>query len=420
MGPAGGAVSGDGPGVSATAINVGLYYAADAQAADQALGAAYNPGDTKAEEQAVIDYVNAHGGVAHRKLNPLWFKASVSQDANTTFQQECAYWTQDNKSFVLEGGSPILDQCTADAHAIGVLAGAITLETTAQNTKYPAGINLTGTSIDRGMRYTVEGLAAQGYFSPGAKVGIATWDAAFYHYGVDNAANPALAALGLHNVPVEYIAVPNQYGDLGATSASVSSAVLKFKELGIDHVLLFDGPAGVNASGILVLEWMQQSQSQGFQPRYGLNSTSGFSSLASDYPAQQMVNSVGVSWQPWGDTNQADYPTSKLTPAGQLCMKIEDAAGQHATSNSQIAVQLFFCDKYFFLKQVLDPVTGPLNQQTALAAINSSGSSYQPLSTFGLTLNAQRHDGASKVANMAFVPSCTCYRYTSAPYAPGG
>ncbi|HVB26975.1 MAG TPA: hypothetical protein VNE21_03560 [Mycobacteriales bacterium] len=413
--------SGDGPGVTATTINVGVAYDPDASTADSALGAANaNPGDQKVQQQAVIDYVNTHGGVAHRKLVPIWYQATVNNSATTTDSQACAAWTQDTKTFVFTiGGTPIFDQCTANAHAIADITGATALETTPTNEKYPADINLTALSIDRAMRVTVQGLAQQGYFSHGAKVGIATWDDPNYHYGIGAAAQPALAAVGLHNVPVEYIAVPQSYGDLSATSASVSSAVLKFHQQGIDHVLLFDGPAGVNSSGILVIEWTNQAQSQRYFPRYGLNSTSGLSTLAPDLPAQQLAGSLAVGWYPTLDETTADYPTSKLPPAGRLCQKIMAAAGQPASGNNQLSLELAECDSFFFLQQVLDPITGPLNQKTALAAIDAIGSRYTPLSTFGVYLSSTRHDGASLVSNAAFVASCTCYRYTGSPYNPG-
>lgn len=76
---------GDGPGVTKTTINVGAVYDPDAAAADSAIGlAGANPGDVKAETEAVIKYVNSHGGVAHRKLNPIWYKESVSDPASTS------------------------------------------------------------------------------------------------------------------------------------------------------------------------------------------------------------------------------------------------------------------------------------------------------------------------------------------------
>lgn len=418
-GSASGVETGDGPGVTATTINIGAVYDPDAAAADSAIGAAgANPGDVKAETEAVVKYINAHGGVAHRRVNPIWYKESVSDPASTTFQRMCSTWTQDNKVFVFQAGAPILDQCTANAHGVAVDAGQIVEETTAQDRKYPADINISSFTIDHSMAVTVNGLAKQGYFSNGAKVGIVTWDDPYYRYGISAGANPALARLGLKNLPVQYVAVPQSYGDLGATSSSAGSAVLKFRTQGIDHVIVFDGPAGVASGAILWLEWSQQANSQQYYPRHGLNSTSGFNALASDIPQKEMENSVGVGWLPSLEETSTDWANTPLSSNSKLCMQIMKDAGQQQSGANAQAVQFAICDTLFFLKQVFDPITGPLNQQTALAAINAVGTRYSPMLTFGLNINAQRHDGAVLVRNMAFQDSCTCYRYTSQPYNP--
>lgn len=413
--------SGNGPGVTASTIYVAAAYDPDAAAADSALGAAnLNPGNTQAEENAVVKYVNAHGGVDGRKVQLVWYQESVQNTASTTDEQACQTWTQDNKSFILAAGTPILDQCTANAHAVALDFGVITEETTAMDARYPADFDVTGPTIDHSMAITINGLARQGYFSSGAKVGIVTWDDPYYTYSISAAAVPALDALGIKNVPVEYITEPQSYGDLGATSSSVSSAVLKFRAEGINHVIIFDGPAGVNSSGVLALEWMQQANSQMYYPRYGLNSTSGFSTTAPDMPEKELVNSIGVGWDPFLDETSSDYPPSKLDPAGQLCLKIMNSAGQNEEgSPNALGIQMAFCDEFFFMQQVFAHVN-PLNQQTAIAAIDRVGGSFHPIETFGTYLSASRHDGLSAVRNIAFFPSCTCYRYTSGSYNPYG
>lgn len=330
----------------------------------------------------------------------------------------CSTWTQDNKVFVFQAGSPILDQCTADAHGVAVDTGRLIEETTAQNRKYPADINISSFTIDHSMTVTINGLAKQGYFSKGAKVGIVTWDDPYYRYGISTGANPALARLGLKGVPVQYVAVPQSYGDLGATSSSAGSAVLKFRTEGIDHVIVFDGPAGVASGAILWAEWSQQANSQQYYPRHGLNSTSGFNALASDIPQKEMENSVGVGWFPSLEETSTDWAGTPLSTNAKLCLQIMKAAGQQQSGANAQAVQFSICDAIFFLKQVFDPITGPLNQQTALAAINAVGAHFVPSLTFGLNITAQRHDGATLVRNMAFQDGCTCYRYTSQPYNP--
>jgi hypothetical protein len=419
-----GSSAANGPGVTSSTIYVGEVYEPDTAAADAALGAAQaDPGDTKAETTAVIRYINTHGGIAGRKIVPIWYRANLNDSATTSAQQACALWTQDHKVFVLSGGdfrgaSELMDQCTAHEGGIQVNSGQITLETTALNAQFPADINLNGLTNDRAMGYTIAGLAQQDYFTSGARVGIATWDDANFRYGVSRVALPALARLGLRNVPVEYVKSPPSYGDLSSTTASVSSAVLKFSQLHIDHVILFDGATGVAGGGILTLEWMQQAHSQRYDPRYGLNSGGGFNALGSALPADQLANSTGVSWEPPLDETSTDFNATKLSAKAKLCRQIMDKAGQQVSGNNAVAIQFAICDHYFFLKQALDHVTGPLNQQSALAAINAVGAGYRGLVNFGVAVSAQRHDMPYLVRNMAYQQGCKCFKYVGRIYHP--
>jgi hypothetical protein len=312
----------------------------------------------------------------------------------------------------------LLDECTAKSGGIALIAGGIVLETTAQNQKYPQDINITSFTIDHSMSVTINGLQKQGYFSKGAKVGVITWDDPYYHYGMSKAGLPALAALGLHNVPVQYVTVPQAAQDVGETSASAGNAVLKFRTMGIDHVIVFDGPAGITSSGILWLEWAQQANSQHYYPKHGLNSTSGFNAFGSEVPQQELEGAQGVGWLPSLEETSTDWANTPLPPNGHLCFKIMKDAGQQQSGANAQAVQLAICDTFFFLKQTLDKVTGPLNRTTALAAINGIGTAFAPSVTFGLDINANKHDGADLVRNMQFQDGCKCFRYTSRAYNP--
>ena len=410
----------NGPGITATTIYLGAVYDPDAAAADAGLGAAgLNPGDVKAETEAVYKYINAHGGIAHRKAVPVWYQQSVSNDASTTAQAQCATWTQDNKVFVMENEVPIIDQCAQTAGAINVSAGEITAETSAALQKFPAVYNMSGLANDRAMRYTIEGLAKLGYFAKGAKVGIATWDDPVFSYSIQHGAVPALAKLGLKNVPVKYITSPQSYGDVGATSASARSAILSFQTSGIDHVILFDGQSGVNSSGILVIEWMNQAQSQGYNPKYGLNSTSGLSTIAPDVPSQQLPGAEGVGWVPGIDLDNADFAALPMTAEGKLCLQIMKDAGQQQSGANAITIQLGICDKLFLLKRVFDAMTGPINQATAEAALNALGTTFQPSVTFGQQFSTSRHDGAYLVRNAIYNSGCGCFKYAGQAYNPG-
>ena len=408
----------NGPGVSATTINVAAAYDPNSGTENQVVGATgTNPGDARTQTNAVVNYINAHGGIGGRKINLIWFQINDTQQADALRQSACSYWTQDNKTFVLAGGSPIYDQCTAKAGGIGPYSYYAS-ETTAILQQYPADINVSGFTIDRSEKVTVEGLADQGYFN-GAKVGVITWDDPAYHYGIDNAAKPALARAGVANSEIDYLPVPSSYNDLGATSAAIGSAVLKFRSDGIDHVVIFDGAAGITGSGFMTLEWMQAANSQRYYPRYGMNTLTGLSSIAADVPAAQLANAIGIGWSPALDLDTVDYAALPSTPQQNLCIQLMTAAGQAPSNGNERSTELSTCDGFFFLQAALGKVKGPLNQATALAAIDGLGSSYQDLTTFGIDITATQHDGATLVRNAAFNGSCDCFKYTSAAYNPG-
>ena len=63
-------------------------------------------------------------------------------------------------------------------------------------------------------------------------------------------------------------------------------------------------------------------------------------------------------------------------------------------------------------------MTGALNQRTVVDAINAVGSGFVPGLTFGVRLNAQKHDGADAVRTMVWLDSCSCFRYSGQPYSP--
>lgn len=415
--------AGEGPGVTPTAIYVGESWDPNVATADATIGAASgDPGDVHAETNAMISYINDHGGVAHRKLVAVWHQISTSDDASTSAEATCQAWTHDNKVFVLSGGNftgagTLMDECAKREGGIELVGGSITMQTTAVEAQYPASFDLNGLSNDRAMRYTVAGLSQLGYLAAGARVGIVTWDDPFFRYGVTHDAAPALSALGFDHVPVAYVSSPSSYGDLAATSAAVSNAVLKFSST-VDHVIIFDGASGVTGGGILTLEWMQQAHSQHYRPRYGLDSGSGFNALAGDLPADQLVNSVGVGWMPALEQTSQDFDAMKKPAQAELCKRLMEKAGQQATSANAVANQLGICDYYFLLKQALDGVQGPLNQLTAVAALNAIGTRHQSLVNFGAEIDPQRRDLPYLVRNMTYQKPCSCFRYVGRIYNP--
>jgi hypothetical protein len=110
----------------------------------------------------------------------------------------------------------------------------------------------------------------------------------------------------------------------------------------------------------------------------------------------------------------------KTPPAAKLCRQIMDRAGQHVSGANAIVLQYAACDYYFLLKQALDPIRGPINQATAIAAFNAIGTHHQSIVNFGARVDAQHHDMPYLVRNMTYRGDCACFRYTGRVYNPAG
>ena len=97
-----------GLGVTGRTITVGISYTRNADTANAGIGASgITSGDEVADSQAVIDEINARGGVAGRKLVGLFhpYDATSTSTGDSQDASACSDYTQDHKVIaVLSGG----------------------------------------------------------------------------------------------------------------------------------------------------------------------------------------------------------------------------------------------------------------------------------------------------------------------------
>jgi hypothetical protein len=108
--PAGAGVKG----VTDKAVQVGIWYWEPGSAGATVSGVGGLGGTTsifprRSDIQKIVDHVNATGGMAGRKLEPVYFEgdAAVAANVSTRDQEEqraCATWTEDHHVFALERG----------------------------------------------------------------------------------------------------------------------------------------------------------------------------------------------------------------------------------------------------------------------------------------------------------------------------
>jgi hypothetical protein len=410
------------PGVTATTIYVGAGYQLDEGFANSAaFGSSLNGGDYRVYYNIVIRDINKHGGIAGRKIVPVYheFHAYSTQTLEQQYEAACNTWTKDNKYSVfaiLDSGRPVVRECARKA---GVAEfGGVTSSVPQTFRQYPNYVEISGLNMVREGNVTVGGLARQKYFDPGALIGIVTWDDSNHRTGVKDGYIRALRSRGL-SLATEpaFIHVPESFQDLGATSADVSAAVLRFSTLKINHVLVLDGPAGECKGGCLTTLFLREAQSQNYHPRYGFNENNGPQGGKDEglYPAEQLPGSVAVLWSDDEDTEDV---AGNKNPARERCEALFKKNGldiEGANENAR-ANALGICAELWFMQAAAARMPGPLSVSNFMAGVDRLGYSFNDPTIYLAHFSPSQHDGIAAARNARYVKSCECYRFSGGVY----
>ena len=398
-GPAGAAL-----GVTDKTIKIGVYTVQGFSSFGASVGVNVSTGDQAAEARAVIAYLNAHGGLAGRKIEPVIHDFNIPEAANnpnTEYQAACAAWTQDTRVYAVI--SPVgtvnntLYDCLSKAGVPTVSAGES--EDASFFQRYdPWFYQPTDMNLRRILSDNVDALSSVGFFGAHPKVGVIYADTANELEAVNEGLKPALARHGMSLA--DSFAVPA--GDSG--SAAYSNAVLRFKAEGITHVMFtyLGSP----------LEFMINAQSQGYHPHYALHSrNSPAALLQGNAPAAQQAGSMGMGWQPMNDVDTSHDP-GIFSDREKLCLKIIKDSGQDTSSRATALTGLWICDNLFFLHDAL--LHAPTFTIAGLQAGAESLTHYDAASTFSSRFAPGRlHDGAAVYRIFAYKANCSCYAYVT-------
>jgi hypothetical protein len=415
-----GSVAGDGPGVTATTITLGISYYQSAAAANAALGAkGVDTGDPVAGSKVLINAINKSGGIAGRQVKALFYPIDPQSSTPyaTEAQAECTYFTQDHKVFALIDGAPAADAraCLAKRGVLD-MRGPIVSAALASNE-----LDAYASVLGRAFTAMVPSLSQQGWFSPWnrvtaspgttrAKVGIVTPDSVDDDRAVDGVLIPALRKVGYAPAAGDVIRIsePGGFSDDGATVAAIDNAVLKLNADGVDHVILVDG------NGSLSLLFNNDAYSQNYFPRYGGSSGSAWQVLlsAGDLQPKTLQGAMGIGWQPLFDVpyQHGDGPYSNQ--ARHRCFAMFAAAGMPHTDDATAGGQAEGCDVAFLLGTALHGYTGPVNMSVLLQRVDSLGTSYPLASGFESRFGPAQHDGNGAYLAMRFDNGCGCIRYS--------
>jgi ABC-type branched-subunit amino acid transport system substrate-binding protein len=386
-------------GFTATDIKVGVSISSDGNAALSAFGAnGVQFPDGKGLVNAYTGYLNRTGGIAGRKVKPVFYDYRASGNVETSDAAACAAWTQDDHVVAAlgiragtTGSNDALTPCLSKA-GVPWMSGRGDQQKFQQ---YPS--TLYGPSImntTRLERAIVDGLSGDGFFAPKAKIGVVYQDNLEMSRAVDQGLVPALRAHGLSIF--KKAAVGNAFTES-------SNIELQFATAGVTHVLF------VAPGGAAPWQFMQSASQNQHHYRYGVSSD--------DYPAvvleqlapkDQLATTSGFGYVPVGDVNaqQAPAPTKGLA----ACLKVFHDAGYDTSSSTSQLAMAFVCDPFQALRAGW---TGEAQLSTLSLrdGIERLGRSFGVAGAFVARFGSGRHDGAAAYRMLHFGSSCSCFQY---------
>jgi hypothetical protein len=325
---------------------------------------------------------------------------------------------------VFDRGRDTFNECIQKRGSFNIADGGVSDSANSTYKRFPYYMELSTLNLDRSAAIEPRLFNAQGYFSgwdanlgaPGsakAKVGIVTYDFPTFRHAVDDVMVPALRAIGHAPDPndIRRVTWLQSNNDTGALAAAVSSAVLRFRQDGVTHVIIHDERA------LVTLLFIREADSQRFRPRYGLNSQNGVQVLVDggNLNAQQLNGALGIGWSPSLDitpsqnTDNGPYSNN----ARRRCMALMKAKGFTFADANAEGVALGDCNVLYFFQQVGNAVKGTLNRDSFIAAVNALDTRFENAGTFANRYNSAHHDGVAAVRQWKWDAGCSCGKYTS-------
>ncbi|HVF76458.1 MAG TPA: ABC transporter substrate-binding protein [Acidimicrobiales bacterium] len=406
-----------GTGITPTTITVGITWLDIT-----ALFAAFAPtarneakATSKEAAQAVVDWMNKNGGIAGRKIVPIYHEYPVhaAAQASTRSQAEqstCDAFTQDAKAFAalpLFSSEGIFNTCAAKRKMISTVIGNLDeimdKKRTAELGAY--WYRLDGMGGERREEVTVAQLQRRGFFAPGSKVGLLITDTPTARRLSEQVLEPALARIGANVVEKAY------YFD----DQNLSTTVLRFQTLGIDRIMW----GNCFSCQVSVANFMATAQNQDYDPVYGLTTQNTIGALRTlGAPKEQLVNAVAFGWKPGTDlaTNNVEPP--RPGPQATCRQAIVEAGMGNDFPPGYEGVYEAICEQLFFLKRGLEAAPS-LTAEGLRQVVESQGP--QPgVGTFRVHFTKDRHDGVVAVRDLYFGAQCDCWSYRGPEHAATG
>ena len=385
------------------AVAIGIHVSEDLQAAYAAFGARGAEGDLRPAIDAVVKWINEHGGMGGRQVTAVYHGSdALNGSFDAQAEAACSFFTEDQPVFAVVSGAVLpsanLPDCMAKKKTPLVwnyhyLVDQAMWDRYRQYLYMPFAF-----SAERLGPVYADELVAAGFFGSGARVGIVRYDNPQHRRFSETLLRPRLRDRGVNVVEEIALRQPPSAAAAGDTAAQIGNGILRLRGANVSHVVF------VPSGGAVPFIFMNEAEGQRYRPRYAMNTLDIPYFVSDQAPASQLDKAIAIGWSPASDTRR---PQTPLNDPRKLCYDLTNSHSAHR-----------FCDGLFFLKAALDrqPV---VDVATLQAAVEGMGTAFDPVFSLATRFAPGRHDGASAIRVVAYNVGCECFEYTG-PVRPVG
>nr|BFE70273.1 hypothetical protein GCM10020092_035740 [Actinoplanes digitatis] len=399
------AATGSGPGVTDDAVKV-VFIGTDLSKTASLTGFKDpDVGDPEKQVAALESYINAHGGIAGRRLDAVFRNYEASNDSPAAETTLCSRITQDDKAFavVLTGQlQPNARPCYAQRRTLMLDA---TLIANDKGTFASLAPYLWTGSFPEYDAFATSFLAVLGrekFFDGRKAAGVVAADSPANRAVYDGIVAPALAELGVAGT-VGWVDTT----DLGTLNTGLNQAAVNFRGKNIDRVFFLGGAR-------IAPFFMTTAAAQNFTARYGVSTFDNPAFMVANpgtIPLAALKGMVGVGFAP-----ALDVPDSRLafpdTDAERDCQGIFAAAGIDFRRRENARVAFGYCDAALLLQAAAKDIGPDLNAAAWGRAAQALGTGFATAIGFGGKLGPGRYAAGSGYRVLRYDDACTCFAYT--------
>ena len=404
------------PSITADSVNIG-FALVDTGALAKSLG--FKQPDYGGVElqtkaiNAVIDYINANGGMGGRKATATVKSWLGSGDSPEQGQERCNYFTQDARvtGVVMNSGYQNNEiPCFKAANTLMADQRLFAHDATQFEANAPYLWLPTYPEYSGFMKEQLVAMKDAGYFDGNTGVLMMPSDDEVSRRTADTVVKPYLTSIGVTKIQTSYVDSTNT-GTLGATS---TAALATGKGAGLNRVIVVGG-ARIQAVAL------SDQQAVGYDSKWGVSTYDNpifFENNPDSIVSELREGMTGLGFAPAQDVNQDQAPAfpDPTNAYQQKCYDIITAAGAAPPENTRAnwRTALLYCDGAMFFDAVLDQAAkgGTLTAQQFAEAAGKIGATYGSSLGFGSNWAPGVYAGTNQAKVLAWSPECSCMAYS--------